>query len=200
MHTKVSENKTSQKHKNVYNCEWLRILLICFLPISRKVSISELKVVLSAYINMHIPVILSYIWAFYDLQKPRYGNAPNRVKTANGRGRFGVFASFHNYVLSPNLLIYMCSNIIRWENSVPSKCIQEFWALKVAENTQISTKLRVAAYMRILFLPISRKVWVLELTVILSANINMHIPVILSYISAFYDLQKPRYDHAPNRV
>ena len=32
----------------------------------------EPRVVLSADINLHIPVILSYVWALYNLQKLRY--------------------------------------------------------------------------------------------------------------------------------
>ena len=39
---------------------------------------------------------------------------------------------------------------------------------------------RVAAYSRICFLEISREEKVVELRVVLSAQINMHIPVILS--------------------
>ena len=43
------------------------------------------------------------------------------------------------------------------------------------------------------FLQISRKVKVLELRVVLSAQTNMHIAVILSQKLTLYDLRKPRY-------
>ena len=44
-----------------------------FLLISQKVKVLELRVVLSAHINMHIAVILSYLSSLYDVQKLRYG-------------------------------------------------------------------------------------------------------------------------------
>ena len=43
------------------------------------------------------------------------------------------------------------------------------------------------------FFRLSQKVKVLELRVVISANINMHIPVILSLKPSLYDLQKLRY-------
>ena len=56
-----------------------------FLPISQKVKVLELKVVLSADINMDIPVILSPKLALYDLQNSSYdmhGNCARRQKRA----------------------------------------------------------------------------------------------------------------------
>ena len=61
------------KNTLFYNCECLRMSEFGFLLISRKVKVLELRVVLSANINMHIAVILSYLSSLYDVQKLRYG-------------------------------------------------------------------------------------------------------------------------------
>ena len=61
------------KNAIFYNRECLRVSEYGFLLISRKVKDLELRVVLSANINMHIAVILSYLSSLYDVQKLRYG-------------------------------------------------------------------------------------------------------------------------------
>ena len=64
-----------QKFDILCNRRFSPMCKFSFLQISRKVKVLELRVVLSANINMHIAVILSYVWAFYDHQKLIYGHA-----------------------------------------------------------------------------------------------------------------------------
>ena len=50
------------------------------------------------------------------------------------------------------------------------------------------------------FWPISQKVEGLELIVAVHTNINVPIAILLSHVSASYDLQKPRYGYTMARV
>ena len=50
------------------------------------------------------------------------------------------------------------------------------------------------------FRPISQKVKGLELSVAVHTNINVPIAILLSPISAFYNIQKPRYGYTMAHV
>ena len=71
------------------------------------------------------------------------------------------------------------------ESLRPSEAELEFLIIASCENS---------------FSRFTRKRKVLELRVAISANINMHIPVILSPKSSLYDLQRPKYDFAINAI
>ena len=59
-----------------------------FSRFTRQRKVVELRVVISANINLGFAVILSPKWSLYDLQKLRYGFCDNRNMAENGFSRF----------------------------------------------------------------------------------------------------------------
>ncbi len=83
--------------------------------ISQKVRVLELRVVLSAYINIkhahcgHIKLKLT----LYDLQKLKYCISLFAHGRKNGHGHFGVFTGYENYAPSLKPFTRVCYNIFR---------------------------------------------------------------------------------------
>ena len=92
--------------------------------ISRKVKVLELRNLHSAYINMHIPVILRPNSSVYDLQKLRYRCAGRALK---GRGKISMFArvTVNDSTLVLFLMVKLARN--RWEKSCRSYFILNLW-------------------------------------------------------------------------
>ena len=63
----------------------------------------------------------------------------------------------------------------------------------IVKKTRFSAYRDIASHDVFSFSPFTRKRKVLELSVVISANINLHIAVILSPKTSLYDLQKLRY-------
>ena len=66
----------------------------------------------------------------------------------------------------------------------------------IIEKSQFSAYREIASHDVFSISRFTRKRKVLELNVGISANINLHIAVILSPNSSLYDLQRPRYRYA----
>ena len=96
---------------------------ICFLQISRKVKVLELRVVLSAYINSCIAVILSPNLTLYDLQKLRYGIRVLASTLATSAAIFELFATTWDFATKKFVFSRVELGKINWETESTLLCI-----------------------------------------------------------------------------
>ena len=101
--------------------------------ISRKVKVLELRNLHSAYINMHIPVILRPNSSVYDLQKLRFRCAGRALKR---RGKILMFARVT--VNDSTLVLFLMVKLASWEKSCRSYFILNLWAATGASESHHS--------------------------------------------------------------
>ena len=134
-----------------YNRRFSPICEFSFLQISRKLKVLELRVVLSANINMHLPVILSYVLAFHDIQKLRYSYAHICADARNFGRDFRIPEQDSDY--GTNFFWFYTIELTynHWETPCTSKCTQSIWAPRGTKSTLFCTIADFRQYANLVF-------------------------------------------------